>query len=87
MESVYHQCLKEELLLRKIKFISKMKVPLIYKNRELEIDFRCDLFIDNCLVVELKSMLQLNPIIEAQVQTYMKLLKAPKRNYYKFQLF
>ena len=50
----------------------------IKKNKELEIDFRCDLFIENCLVVELKSVLQLYPIIEAQVQTYMKLLKAPK---------
>ena len=55
-----------------------MKVPLIYKTKELKIDFRCDLFVENCLVVELKSVLHLNPINEAQLQTYMKLLKAPK---------
>ena len=87
LESVYHQCLKEELLLRKINFISEMKVPLIYKTKELEIDFRCDLFIENCLIVELKSMLQLNPIVEAQVQTYMKLLKAPKGIIINFNCF
>ena len=42
------------------------------------VDFRCDLFVENCLVIELKSVLQLNPIFEAQLQTYMKLLRAPK---------
>ena len=78
LESVYHLCLKEELNRQKINFKSEMKVPLIYKDKELEIDFRCDMLIENCLVVELKSVLQLNPIFEAQLQTYMNLLKAPK---------
>lgn len=78
LESVYHQCLKEELTQRKINFLTEMKVPLLYKSKELQADFRCDLYIENCLVVELKSILQLNPTFEAQLQTYMKLLKAPK---------
>ncbi len=78
LESVYHQCLKEELTQRKINFLTEMKVPLLYKSKELQADFRCDLYIENCLVVELKSILQLNAIFEAQLQTYMKLLKAPK---------
>jgi len=78
LESVYHQCLKEELIQRKINFLTELKVPLVYKTKELQADFRCDLYIENCLVVELKSILQLNPIVEAQLQTYMKLLKAPK---------
>lgn len=77
LESVYHKCLKEELIERKINFSSEMKIPLIYKEKELQVDFRCDLYVENCLVVELKSIVQLNPIIEAQLQTYMKLLKAP----------
>ena len=87
LESVYHKCIKEELIHRKINFLSEMKIPLIYKEKELEIDFRCDLFIENCLVVELKSILQLNPIIEAQLQTYMKLLKAPKGIIINFNCF
>jgi len=76
--SVYHICLKEELSHRKINFLTEMKVPLKYKDKELKVDFRCDLFVENCLVVELKSVLLLNPIFEAQLQTYMKLLRAPK---------
>lgn len=87
LESVYHQCLKEELNHRNIKFSSEMKIPLIYKNKQLEIDFRCDLFIENCLVVELKSVTLLNPIFEAQLQTYMNLLKAPKGIIINFNCF
>src|SRR6478736_6615581 len=78
LENVYHECLKEELSLRKINFSSEMKVPIIYKNKELITDFRCDLFIENYLVVELKAVAEINPIYEAQLLTYMKLLKAPK---------
>jgi len=78
LESVYHECIKEELHHRKINFSTEKKVPLLYKNKELLVDFRCDLFIENCLVVELKSVLSINPIFEAQLLTYMKLLKAPK---------
>lgn len=87
LESVYHKCLKEELIERKINFSSEMKIPLIYKEKELLVDFRCDLYIENCLVVELKSIVQLNPIIEAQLQTYMKLLKAPKGIIINFNCF
>lgn len=87
LESVYHQCMIEELTLRKINFQSELKVPLIYKEKELEVDFRCDLFVENCLVVELKSILQVHPITEAQIQTYMKLLKAPKGIIINFNCF
>lgn len=78
LESVYHQCLKEELSLRNINFISEMKIPIIYKQKELESDFRCDLFIENCIVVELKASAEIHPIFEAKLLNYMNLLKSPK---------
>ena len=78
LESVYHQCLIEELKHRKINFLSEMKIPVIYKNKELETDFRCDLFVENCLVVEIKSVIDIHKITEAQLLNYMNLLKAPK---------
>ena len=64
-----------------------MKVPIIYKTKELVTDFRCDLFIENCLVVELKAALEINSIYEAQLLTYMKLLKAPKGIIINFNCF
>jgi len=78
LESVYHQCLKEELLHRKINFSTELRVPVSYKNKELEVDFRCDLFVEECLVVELKAVQEMTPVFEAQLLTYMKLLKSPK---------
>ncbi|MFC6877437.1 GxxExxY protein [Flavobacterium myungsuense] len=77
LENVYHQCLKKELELRKINFISELLIPLNYKGYELESKLRCDLLIENILVVELKSVTEINPIFEAQLLTYMNLLKAP----------
>lgn len=78
LETVYHQCLKEELLQRNIKFISEMKLPVLYKGKSLDIDFRCDLFIENSIVVELKSVKEIISIYDAQILTYMKLLQCPK---------
>ena len=56
LENVYHQCLKEELSQRKLNFFTEMKVPILYKDKELTADLRCDLFVENCLVVELKTV-------------------------------
>lgn len=77
LENVYHQCIKKELELRKISFSSELQIPLNYKGYELESKLRCDLFIKKSLVVELKSVIEINPIFEAQLLTYMNLLKAP----------
>ncbi len=36
------------------------------------------MFIENCLVVEIKSVFDMHKINEAQLLNYMKLLKAPE---------
>ncbi|VXB25295.1 GxxExxY protein [Flavobacterium sp. 9R] len=77
LENIYHQCIKKELELRKINYSSELQIPLTYKGFELESKLRCDLFIENSLVVELKSVAEINPIFDAQLLTYMNLLKAP----------
>lgn len=78
LESVYKKSMEEELKHRKINFLSELKIPVVYKSKPLDIDFRCDFFIENCLVVELKSCSEIHPIFEAQLLNYMKLLQAPK---------
>ncbi len=87
LESVYHQCLKEELTHRKINFLSEMRIPVIYKGKELETDFRCDLFIENTIVVELKAVFEIHPMFEAKLLNYMKLLKSPKGIMINFNCF
>jgi len=39
LENVYHQCLKEELSQRKLNFFTEMRVPILYKGKELITDF------------------------------------------------
>lgn len=78
LESVYHQCMKEELSRKKLHFVTEFKIPLVYKEKKLEADFRCDLLVEECLVVELKSVKEMSALFECQLLTYMRLLKAPK---------
>lgn len=87
LENIYHHCLIEELNSKKINFSTEMKIPVLYKEKELKIDFKCDLFIENCLVVELKAVTEINPVHKAQLLTYMKLLQSPKGILINFNCF
>jgi GxxExxY protein len=78
LESIYHECMKIELKTRAIPYETEMIIPVYYDDRKLETTLRCDLFIANSIVVELKSVKQFEPIFDAQLITYMKLLNAPK---------
>jgi GxxExxY protein len=77
LESVYHQYLKKALEILKINYSTGLLVPLIYKGHELESKLRCDLFLENILVVELKLVNDIHPIFEAQLLTYINLLNTP----------
>jgi GxxExxY protein len=63
---------------RKIIFLTEMKIPVLYNEKQLELNFRCDLFVENCIILELKSVQKMSPVFEAQLLNYMKLLKCPK---------
>jgi GxxExxY protein len=77
LESIYHKCLIRELTLRGINFQSELIIPIEYKGLSLESDLRCDLFIEKCLVLELKAVDKISPIYVAQLISYMNLLEAP----------
>ncbi|MEM7391333.1 MAG: GxxExxY protein [Verrucomicrobiota bacterium] len=48
-------------------------MPVIYEGIEFEMGFRADLIIDNCFIVELKSVEQLAPVHSKQLLTDLKL--------------
>ena len=70
LETTYEQCLARELYLNKIQFKSQVPIPIEYKGIKLDCGYRIDLFIEDKLIVELKSMEKLIPIHEAQILTY-----------------
>ncbi len=78
LESVYHKCLKYELVNRGIRYNSELIIPVNYKGLQLDAQLRCDLFIENILPVELKAVDYVMPVHEAQIMTYMKLLEVPE---------
>jgi len=78
LESIYHECMKIELIDRGIPFETETTVPLSYGGRSLETVLRCDLYVSKSVVVELKTVKSIEPIFEAQLLRYMKLLDAPK---------
>lgn len=78
LESIYEKCFIIELLSEGYKVNSQSNVPIIYKENEIDCELRYDVMVDNILLVELKAVEKILPIHEAQLLTYMKLLKKPK---------
>ena len=74
LESIYEECLCHELTLRGIAFKRQLAVPLVYKGKTLDCEFRLDLIVEDLILVELKSITQILPVHEAQLLTYMKLM-------------
>ena len=78
LESVYHKCIKQELFIRQMDFVSELIVPINYKGLELDAELRCDILVEDAIVAEIKAVDAIAPVYEAQLLTYMKLLKKPK---------
>jgi GxxExxY protein len=78
LESIYGTCLRHELALRGIRYISETAVPVSYKGLSLPCGYRVDLVVEGTLLVELKTVDRLLPIHEAQILTYLKLLDLPQ---------
>ncbi len=78
LESVYEKCLKYELEKNGYKVAQQLIVPVMYDNLEMDVDLRLDLLVNDSIVVELKAIENILPVHEAQILTYMKLLKKPQ---------
>jgi len=77
IESVYEKCLQRELELRGIKAAKQMAVSVEYKGLVFEDNLRCDLLVEECLLIELKAVEILHPVSKAQLLSYMRLLNVP----------
>ncbi len=78
LESIYEKCLKYELELNGFEVIQQQKIPVKYRGKEMDVDLRLDLLINDTVIVELKAIENILPVHEAQLLTYMKLLKKPQ---------
>ncbi len=78
LESIYHKCYLNEVYRKGLNYSSHLNVPIIYKGETLNTELRLDVLVEDIIVVELKAVEALHPLYEAQLLTYMKLLKKPK---------
>ncbi|AYN00556.1 GxxExxY protein [Chryseobacterium sp. 3008163] len=78
LESIYEKCLVHELNKNGYEVIQQVKIPINYDEITIDADLKIDLLVNDCIIVELKAIEQLLPIHEAQLLTYMKILKKPQ---------
>ena len=73
LEAVYVECLAAELAEQGIEVQREVVVPIRYKGKELSKPLRLDLLVENCLIVEAKSVDALLPVHSAQLLTYLRM--------------
>ena len=73
LESIYEECLCEELRNKGVFVENQVPISVVYKGRTLNKTFRADILVEKAIMVELKSVYQLYPIDEAQLVSYLKL--------------
>ena len=73
LESVYEICLCQELKKARIPFETQVAVPITYDDVRIDAGFRLDILVADEVIVELRSVENMNPIFEAQLLTYLKL--------------
>jgi len=77
VESIYEWCLMCELQLRGLTSTNQKIVTVSYKGFTKDEPLRFDLLVDECVLVEVKSVETILPIHKAQLLSYMKLLDVP----------
>ncbi len=73
LESVYETVLAKELEQRGMSVCRQVSVPIEYQGIVFDEGFRADLIVENKIILELKSVEQLNKVHHKQLLTYLKL--------------
>lgn len=73
LESAYESWLLFDLKKKGLNVESQKGMPLIYEEIKMEVAYRLDLFIESKVIIEIKSVSELNDIHLAQILTYLKL--------------
>ena len=73
LESIYEECLCEEIRKKGLEVESQVYLPLIYKGKKLNKNFRIDVLVEDVIIIEIKSAIDLYAVDEAQLVSYMKL--------------
>jgi GxxExxY protein len=73
LESLYEECLCQELRAADIEFVRQAPLSVTYKGTRLDRGYRMDIVVAKEVLVEVKAVDRLLPIHDAQVLTCLKL--------------
>ncbi|HEV2209331.1 MAG TPA: GxxExxY protein [Verrucomicrobiae bacterium] len=73
LESVYEECLVEEMTRHNLLAERQLRVPIVYKGKQLGMPLRLDLKVNHLVLVDNKAVEVWNPVFEAQMLTYLRL--------------
>lgn len=73
LESVYESAFAYELHKQGIKFTRQQQIPAKYEDVVLDVGFRADIIMENKLLIELKSIENIEKVHHKVVLTYLKL--------------
>ena len=75
LESAYEKSLAYELKLSNLNVKRQVRLPVTYKEVEIEQGYKLDLLVNDEVIVELKHVDYILDVHEAQVLTYLQLSK------------
>lgn len=73
LESAYQKCLALEFEARGISFRREASIPLRFRGTLVDASYRADFICESKVIVEVKSVQELEGIHRAQLLTYLKL--------------
>jgi GxxExxY protein len=74
LENVYEVCFCHELNKRRLSYHKRVSVPIEYDGIKFHEAFRLDVLVEESIICELKAAEKHNPVWNAQLLTYMKLM-------------
>jgi GxxExxY protein len=77
VESIYEWCRLREFDLRHLRATNQQLVTISYKGFVRDEPLRFDVLVEDCVLIEAKSIERILPVHKAQLLSYMKLLNVP----------
>ncbi|MFA9189012.1 GxxExxY protein [Flavobacterium sp. FBOR7N2.3] len=74
LERVYEICLAHEIRKAGLDVKRQIDIPIVYDGIEFSEGLRLDLLIEDCIIIEVKAVEQINPVWDAQIISHLKLL-------------
>ena len=75
LESVYEEALVYQLSKDGMQVARQTNIPIYYDEIKLSTNLRLDIIVEDCVIIEIKSVKEIEPVHHKQLLTYMKLAR------------